>query len=163
MVKIDALSGLRGIFAIMIVLHHMPYNGGGFFFIGGTLSVTFFFVLSAFSLCLGYWEKIKNNKFVWTEYIEKRFIRIYPLHLLCFTFFVLINSKELCLSSLKYLLTNFLLIQSWIPKIEYYFSGISVTWFLSDLFFLYALFPLVVRVLSSKYKFVVLILWGGYF
>ena len=42
------------------------------------------------------------------------------------------------------------MLQSWIPKQSFYFSGNALSWCLSDLLFFYAMFPFVVRFIQNK-------------
>ena len=75
---INELTSLRGIFMMTIFLHHIPlYDGAGY------MAVSFFFVLSGFSLTLGYGDRIANNQFSYCQYIKRRFTRLYPIHWLC--------------------------------------------------------------------------------
>ena len=55
MQKSNNLTVLRGIFIIMIVLHHLNLYEGG-----GTLGVAFFFMLGGFALSLGYYDKVSK-------------------------------------------------------------------------------------------------------
>ena len=50
--------------------------------------ITFFFILSGWSLTHGYYEKIKNNHFDVMVYLKKRILRLYPVHLI--TFFLML-------------------------------------------------------------------------
>ena len=76
---IKSLTSLRGIFILFIFFHHCLdiYPGGG------TMAVTFFFVLSGFSLTLGYKDRVLQPEFCYTQYITRRCIKFYPLHWLC--------------------------------------------------------------------------------
>ena len=78
---IGSLQSLRGIFAIMIFLHHFPINGKGWFDAGGPCGVDFFLILSGFVLCVGYENKVLSSDFHYRHFIFKRLIRVYPLHI----------------------------------------------------------------------------------
>ncbi|WP_290386780.1 acyltransferase family protein, partial [uncultured Muribaculum sp.] len=80
---IGSLQSLRGIFAIMIFLHHFPINGKGWFDAGGPCGVDFFLILSGFVLCVGYENKVLSSDFHYRHFIFKRLIRVYPLHIFC--------------------------------------------------------------------------------
>lgn len=45
-----------------------------------------------------------------------------------------------------------MMLQSWIPKQSFYFSGNALSWCLSDLLFFYVMFPFVVRFIQNKTK-----------
>lgn len=139
---INELTSLRGIFMMTIFLHHIPlYDGAGY------MAVTFFFVLSGFSLILGYSERIENNQFSYLWYIKRRFARLYPIHWLCLIAimpFVLLN---IYLGNLKIgeelpvFLLNVSLLQSLVPIKDFYFSFNWVSWYLSDIMVMAVLFP----------------------
>ena len=59
----------------------------------------------------------------------------------------------------KMILINILLIQSWIPDMNVYFSLNGVSWYLSACVFIYAMFPLVLSFIrkTSKYSIVFII------
>ena len=63
----NAITSLRGIFIIMIVLHHLGLYSGG-----GTLGVAFFFMLGGLTLSLGYYERVCRPDFEYSQYIRRR-------------------------------------------------------------------------------------------
>ena len=147
---IASLQSWRFIFALMIFLHHFPVNGKGLFEAGGSCGVSFFLILSGFVMAAGYGEKILAPSFSLGTYMKKRWARIYPLHLLCLLAAILLSIKSMTWQHLLMLVPNALLLQSWIPVREVYFSGNAVSWCLSDLSFFYAMFPLLGRFLFRK-------------
>lgn len=147
---IASLQSWRFIFALMIFLHHFPVNGKGLFEAGGSCGVSFFLILSGFVMAAGYGEKIFSPSFSFGSYMKRRWARIYPLHFLCLLAAVLLSVKSMTWQHLLMLVPNALLLQSWIPIKEVYFSGNAVSWCLSDLFFFYAMFPLLGRFLFRK-------------
>lgn len=142
---IKSLQSLRFVFAVMIFLHHFPVNGKGLFEAGGACGVSFFIILSGFVMSYGYYKKACDIHFSYKDYMLKRVIRLYPLHLLCLFSFVLLNFKSISLGTFISLIPNILLVQSWIPVKSVYFSGNAVSWCLSDMLFFYAIFPFLVR------------------
>lgn len=85
-IRLSQLDGLRGLFALMVALYHFSYQTevrgiaylSNFMVAQGDLFVDFFFVLSGFVITLTYYKKLSNfNGF--TDYLRKRFIRLYPL------------------------------------------------------------------------------------
>jgi peptidoglycan/LPS O-acetylase OafA/YrhL len=99
--QIEALTSLRGIAALIVVVHHfsiytLPQTGQwlatyGNFFRNGYLSVDFFFMLSGFIMAHVYLAKFADRitRSSYTEYLRARFARIYPLHL--FTLLLLVG------------------------------------------------------------------------
>ena len=87
------LETFRGIFALIIVLHHLKIDTfiqKSSIVINGGLVVDFFFVLSGFVISLNYIDKI-NSKLDLINFQKKRFLRLYPLHLLTLFIFILIE------------------------------------------------------------------------
>ncbi len=72
---IPALDSLRFLFMLVIFFHHYGLypHGGGF-------AVSFFFVLSGFSLTIGYRDRVLQPGFNYLSYITKRLVKFYPLH-----------------------------------------------------------------------------------
>ncbi len=99
--QIGALTSLRGIAALIVVVHHFAYytlpQTGKFlssyshFFKNGYLCVDFFFILSGFIMAYVYANDFYRqiDKSDYWKYLRARFARIYPLHL--FTLLVLIG------------------------------------------------------------------------
>lgn len=142
---IDTLQSLRFIFVMMIFMSHFSYHGMSAFDAGGDCGVAFFFMLSGFACSLGYGQQLREGTFCYSHFIRRRLRKLYPLHLLCLLACVLVSHLPL---NLKVLL-NLLLLQSWVPDADWYFSCNSVSWFLSSLMFCYLLFPLAYRHLSK--------------
>ncbi len=81
--KILYLESLRGIAALVVVIHHFNVSSifNNQFTQHGWLFVDFFFVLSGFVVAMNYQEKIKtSNQLI--NFQIRRFLRLYPLHLL---------------------------------------------------------------------------------
>lgn len=146
---ISSLQSLRFIFAIMIFLHHFNVNGEGLFSAGGSCGVSFFMILSGFVMSAGYGDKVLSSSFNGKLFALKRLVRLYPLHLLCLLGFLVVHYFCLSVSQYAVLIPNVLLIQSWIPIKDFYFSGNAVSWCLSDMLFFYVMFPLLIRWMSE--------------
>lgn len=142
---IETLQSLRFIFFVMIFMSHFGYDGRPTFDAGGDCGVSFFFILSGFVMTLAYGKKAASERFSYRRFMVRRMAKLYPLHLLCLLAFVVINIKSMDAEALVRLLPNLLLIQSWLPSADYYFSGNAVSWFLSDILLCYAVFPFVCR------------------
>jgi len=150
---IETLQSLRFIFIMMIFMSHFAYRGIGPFDAGGDCGVAFFFMLSGFVVSLGYGRQIREGSFCYSCFLRKRFWKIYPLHLLCLLFWLIVSKNVI---DGRFVL-NLLLLQAWIPDPEYYFSCNSVSWFLSCLLFCYFLFPWVYKHVSKGWLSCVLV------
>ena len=162
MQKSNNLTVLRGIFIIMIVLHHLNLYEGG-----GSLGVAFFFMLGGFALSLGYYDKVCKSDFSFFQYFRRRCEKFFPLHWLCLlailplSFWSIINGTENIRDTILTLIPNALLLQSLIPIKSVYFSFNAVSWYLSASMLLSVLFPCIVKglnKLSDRSKIVTLII-----
>jgi peptidoglycan/LPS O-acetylase OafA/YrhL len=102
---IRSLTSLRGIAALIIVVHHFAYyalpqlgvllSAYSHFFQNGYLSVDLFFILSGFIMTHVYWDRFHEgvSKVSYWQYLRARFARIYPLHL--FTLLVLLGLQSI--------------------------------------------------------------------
>lgn len=158
---IETLQSLRFIFFVMIFMSHFGYDGRPTFDAGGDCGVSFFFILSGFVMTLAYGEKAASEGFRYRHFIARRVAKLYPLHLLCLLAFVVINIKSMDAEALMRLLPNLLLIQSWLPTADYYFSGNAVSWFLSDILLCYAVFPFVCRAIRRMTPAVLAFTWAA--
>ena len=135
------LQSLRFVFVMMIFMSHFAYRGISPFDAGGDCGVAFFFLLSGFTMSMGYGRRIADGSFRFGHYLRRRLLKVYPLHLFCLLLFLVLFRPLLD----AILPLNALLLQSWIPDSAYYFSYNSVSWFLSSLLFSYLLFPIAYR------------------
>ena len=168
--RIDSLTGLRFIAALLVFVHHFE---GRFGFSGTGLplansAVSFFFVLSGFILTLVYGQRFENshrrlpdaNGFAKDviSFLKKRFARLWPLHFVCLL---------ICVATVRYLnldfwviVTNLFLVHSWTGHFAYVDGLNNVSWSIStELFFCFA-FPLFVtggyRQFLWRYGFLIL-------
>jgi len=153
---IKPLTSLRFFFAIMVFLSHLPiidstnsaltYIQNNIFF-EGYLGVSFFFILSGFILSYTYKDRILNNQIPFREFWIARVARIYPLHLLTLFVAVPLSLGGMLASPIVWflkLLTNALLLQSFIPVQSVFFSFNAPSWSISDEMFFYLLFPFII-------------------
>lgn len=75
-----ALDGLRGIFAIAVVLHHYSQLQGDHLMRSAWLAVDAFFVLSGFVIALSYTQRILDG-LSFFEFFKIRLLRLYPMYL----------------------------------------------------------------------------------
>ncbi len=129
------LRSLRGIGAILIFYHHFGFNGmvtQSF----GDFAVSLFFMLSGLVLAMSYHGQDTSCTLpVVGRFLRKRVIKIYPVYLLSLAVAMKVRGYNPAALPL-----DVLLLQSWVPVESIYFSGNSVSWFVSTLFFAYLLF-----------------------
>ncbi len=142
---IKSLTSLRGIFILCIFFHHCKQIYPG----GGTMAVTFFFVLGGFAMTLGYRDKVMKADFDYKQYFTRRCIKFYPLH--WFTLLAALPFSLLSFSKWTFptLVVNATLFQTWIPIDSIYFSFNSVSWYLANTMFFAVLFPFIFRWITS--------------
>ncbi|MDR7305629.1 acyltransferase [Rhodoferax saidenbachensis] len=74
-----ALDGLRGVFAIAVVLHHYSQLQGGHLMRSAWLAVDAFFILSGFVIALSYTHRILEG-LSFFEFFKIRLLRLYPMY-----------------------------------------------------------------------------------
>lgn len=151
---IGALDGLRTYAAIGIVLIHVSMcisiKPTDTYFtrvvIPDLMKLTsLFMIVSAFSLCCGYYERFKSGLITPNDFYRKRYQRILPFFAsLCVLDFIISPSME----QLYMLFANLTLCFSFIPNQD--ISMIGVGWFLGLIFVFYLLFPFYVFMLDNR-------------
>lgn len=162
--RYNNIDAIRMIAAISIICMHIQANIG-FKICGGKITefivnnlissagvlVQLFFVISAFSICCGYYDKIKNNKISINEFYIKRYSRILPF----FTVLVLLDlistlliNKNISASTLYEAFADLSLVFGFLPASN--ISVIGVGWTLGVIFGFYLLFPFFVFLLWDK-------------
>lgn len=142
---ITTLQSLRFVFVFLVFLSHLPSG----FEVGGVCGVSLFFVLSGFVLSEGYGERLREGRFVWRKFFVRRLTKVWPLHLTGALLFVAVYRRHLSAADWPFDVCNILLLQSWIPLHDCYFSLNGVSWFVSSLLPAYALFPLLWRAVHA--------------
>jgi len=138
---IKSLTSLRGIFILFIFFHHCLDLYAG----GGTMAVTFFFVLGGFGMTLGYKERVLKPDFSFREYITKRCVKFYPLHWLTLLAAIPLVLQTFNWTQIPIFFVNALLLQTWVPLTHVYFSYNWVSWYLADTMFFAVVFPFLLR------------------
>ena len=154
--KLLCLETLRGFAAISVAFYHFRVNShfNNDFFLNAWLMVDFFFVLSGFVIALNYQNKIINyNHFITFQY--KRFLRLYPLHIIMLIAFMFIEflkyaaefsyglvgtTAAFSLNNFYSFILNFFLLQNWVLQ-DLTFNAPS--WSISAEFYTYAIFGLI--------------------
>ena len=143
---IKSLTSLRGIFILFIFFHHAGVYAGG-----GSMAVAFFFVLSGFSMTLGYKDRIFHPGFSYKQYLLKRCIKFYPLHwITLFLDIPLVFMSTIHWWLIPVFFINAALFQTLIPIKDIYFSFNAVSWFLADILFFATVFPFVFKWIYKK-------------
>lgn len=157
--KLLALESLRGIAAISVAFFH--FNVGSHFnneFVTNAwLMVDFFFVLSGFVIALNYMDKIKTINDL-SNFQIKRFVRLYPLHLLMLFAFlgiefakyiaeiqfdIVANNRAFSENNFTAFIANLFLIQNWsLSSLTYNYPS----WSISAEFFTYAFFAILLLI-----------------
>lgn len=129
--RYEGLNGIRMFACFGIVLMHIKAKS--YTLINPTIDkgineftnfVFIFMVLSSFSICCGYYQKIKNNKINFEEFYKKRFKKILPLFIFLLIIDVLVEHS---MSSIIEAFTNATLMFGFLQrKIEV----LGVGWFL---------------------------------
>lgn len=141
--RYEGLNGIRALACICIVMFHVshgPFQLSGFFFerVVASMSdlVFLFMIVSAFSMCCGYYDKIKNHEISPMEFYAKRYRKIVPFFaLLCIVDLVVAPS----LNSLMEAFANLTLCFGLLPVTK--MSVIGVAWFIGLVCVFYLLFP----------------------
>jgi peptidoglycan/LPS O-acetylase OafA/YrhL len=166
---IKPLTSLRFIFALMVFLaHSQPVFKDYPVLLGilnpiiseGFIGVSFFFILSGFVLTKSYKDRILEKAIPFDDFLVARMSRIYPLHILSLILILpfylpAFTKSDISLWFIK-LMAHLFLVQSFIPRggVFYFFNGPS--WSLSDEFFFYGCFPLLIFFLVKCRRFVYL-------
>lgn len=141
------IQSLRFVFIMLVVMSHII---GKSFDFGGECGVAFFFMLSGFILSYAYGEKVLAGEFRQWVFLRRQLAKFYPLHVALFLLMILLDARLGRFYDWEKLVANLLLLQSWVPSDDFYFVGNGLSWFLSDLLFFYAVFPMAFRLLTGQ-------------
>lgn len=151
--KIEQLTFTRFIAAFFIVVFHFGFRSYlfnnqyvNYVFDQANIGVSYFFILSGFVMIIAYHQK---NLISVSQYLKRRFFRIYPLYLFSLVLVLLMQIKTGSLH-LSDFLSNLLMIQAWIPQKALTFN--IPGWSLSVELVFYVLFPLLFNRLYKRFK-----------
>jgi peptidoglycan/LPS O-acetylase OafA/YrhL len=118
--------------------------------------VTFFFIITGFTLSLGNFENFRSlNLSSYLKFAGRKISALIPLHLMTFLISIPVSRTNVTNSfyppdtAIPKIFTNVLLLQSYIPDDKFYFSFNSVSWYLSCLISLYLLYPFLAYVINK--------------
>ena len=141
---------------MMIFLFHINAVNG----ICAMRAVSFFFILSGFGMAYSQFEKITDlNISNFCDYLKNKIKKFYPLHFITFLislpltpFIINIYNGQLAgiIYYSKYAVLNLLLLQSFWPQNYFFYNGVS--WFLSTILCIFALSPLIFKMLKYIFK-----------
>lgn len=148
-----SLNGLRAYGALGIILLHVASNLSyrywkDFFtiIIPSFKDLVFMFmIISAFSMCCGYYEKIKNNQISIDVFYRKRFSKILP-------FFATVSLLDVLTSPSVKAIVEFVANSTLVFGLLPYptFDVIGVGWFLGVIFVFYMVFPFFCYIIWNK-------------
>lgn len=150
--RYNSINGLRTIACLGIVLMHVRANVN--YTIGGNIFNTIikeftnfvflFMVISAFSMCCGYFKKIQQNEVSVEKFYKRRIIKILPF----FLFLLVINIiYEFNVNTLIEAFANSTLMFGFLQK---NIEVLGVAWFLGLVVLFYMMFPFFVFLFSNK-------------
>ena len=152
MKRYNGLNGIRTIACLAIVLMHVKANlsytvpGNLLSLIVGELGhlTILFMIISAFSMCCGYYEKIKNNLISPEEFYKRRFKKVLP-------FFSLLVLLDIVVEhSLASVIEGFADVTLMFGFLSRNMQVLGVAWFLGLIFIFYMIFPFFVYLFSNK-------------
>lgn len=152
--RYGAIDGLRMIACIGIMMMHMQANNGykidGYFYNTVIPSFTnfvfLFMTVSAFGMCCGYYEKVKNQQISLSDFYAKRFKKILPFFGILVLIDVVLSPSR---GALYEAFADLTLLFGFLPNAGN-ISVIGVGWFLGLVFVFYLCFPFFCVLLETK-------------
>ena len=145
-----ALDTLKGIMIFAIVLYHMPSYMRGFpsalnvfYTYGGDVGNTVFFMLSGFTLCYSYVDRVQELTL--REFVKKRVLSVYAIYVItnAISLFFAIRNNGIGILNIRDLALNVLMITSgWVENIYPYNVP---TWFFSALLLDYVIWFIIAK------------------
>ncbi|GIG63106.1 acyltransferase [Longispora fulva] len=158
-IQLRSLTGLRGVFALIVLGAHFTTVGLTApqgtanasplhrvleaLFAHGSVAVSGFFLLSGFVLT---WVSRPGDTL--REFYQRRFAKVYPIHALTTAVALAFVIASFGVPVWNLIASHFLLVQSWVPSEFFYFGVNGVTWSLACEAFFYLLFPGLLILLS---------------
>lgn len=171
--QFDSLTGLKGLFCLVIVFFHtlptsqlvdsIPFTSLIRNY-GGMIGNCFFFICSGFLIACGYKGRIESRSISFREFLIKRLCKLYPLYLLTNLVSLIINTVTFGPSAinLQRIVFTVLLQNGGGLGVESPYNGPS--WFISALFVCYLIFYFIAYYSRSSTQYWCLntfcVIWG---
>ena len=146
------IDWLRAMACIGIVMMHIQANNT--YHLSGFIAekmipsftnfVFLFMTISAFGMCVGYYQKVKDGKVNWVDFYKKRYMKVLPFLAVVVLMDIVFNHD---LTSIVEAIPNLTLTRGFFPN---QIEQIGVAWFLGLVFVFYAIFPLFCAMLITK-------------
>ena len=154
--RVDALTGLRFVAALAIVLHHLQgllwLPADAFEGVALYQGVTFFYVLSGFILQHSYSHRlgVAAGGITPAQFIALRFFRLWPCHIAVLALLTAANHEWILdyfrqTYSIEQILAAIFLLQAWSTDVKAVFALNGPAWSISAEMFFYAMFPWLCR------------------
>jgi peptidoglycan/LPS O-acetylase OafA/YrhL len=134
--RLDSLTGIRAIAAMLVFWHHANSLYGGIS--SGMVGVSLFYILSGFVMA---WVDREDDTDV--LFYRRRFAKIYPAYAVAAVIAIAYAAVTIGVSWKDFF--AFTLLQSWVPDQTVYYAALVVFWSLSCEAFFYVAFPLIRR------------------
>ena len=166
-VRINSIDTLKGLMILSIVLYHLPEWLHGFPNIlsfaykwGGDYGNAFFFMISGFTMCLAYSDRVQDMDL--KEFIKQRVLKIYALYLISDAVQMIfeIITRGISVINIRDIVLNLTMTTSgWVENIYPYNIA---AWFFSALLLDYILFFIASKYGKEKkyYIYVILVITG---
>lgn len=151
--RILSIDGLKAIGALLIFWWHSPLPNPPVDL--GARICEFFFVAAGFLYYYShYTHPVPCSFYAMAEYVRKKLIQIYPIHLVGFIAegFRLTASQWLTADTAIKAGLHLSLLHAWSPNQNVYWAFNGVSWFVSSLIFCYFVGAIVMRLMSTPKK-----------
>mgnify|MGYP001434601557 CR=1 FL=1 len=165
--KFESLETFRAFAALMIAAVHFRLDSPLVnHFLASGIFVPFFFTLSGFVIYFNYHDKIIETK-DFTNFVKKRFLRLYPLHLFFLLVFLLMEVSRLILTTkynvvsnidpfstndLMAFISNIFLFQTFLSENTFN----TPSWSISAEFYTYILFAIIIIYRLNNFVLIIL-------
>ncbi len=157
--QLPCLTGARFVAALLVVLFHFGWLRPlpGIVFDYGQQAVSFFFILSGLVLAYTYHDPIRRKVVGWTGFVNARLARIVPLHVATWLIATVLSlffawHRDRGAHPFISWMTGLFCIQVYFPTSNNLFKWNGQSWSISCELFFYALFPLLLFLLTRHLK-----------
>ena len=153
--RYESLNALRGLGAIAIVAAHLlstldNYTYPSNFIFSKLIPISsdivfLFMLLSAFSMCCGYYHKFKAKQIDLNQFYKRRYSRVLPFFAVLIAIDFVVNPS---VSEIYEAFANLTLLFGLLPNADIHVVGVG--WFLGLIFIFYMIFPFFVFLIDNK-------------